>query len=81
MDTFVRLTKFPGVISIREDPRLGPGREPASSSSGMRYAFLRREENTRLGQPEVGGGIASSWGGGGGTERFPNLVGAVGALE
>src|SRR4030088_2907494 len=68
MDTFVRLTKSP-VVSIAKIR--GCVRGVSSEfvlACDMRFAS---RENTRLGQPEVGGGGHP---GGGGTERPPQLV-------
>jgi enoyl-CoA hydratase/carnithine racemase len=73
MNTFVRLTKSP-VVSIAKIR--GCVRGVSSEfvlACDMRFAS---RENTRLGQPEVGVGVHP---GGGGTERFPHLVGR--ALE
>ena len=74
-DTFVRLTKSP-VVSIAKIRGCVRG---ASSefvlACDMRFAS---RESTRLGQPEVGGGVHP---GGGGTERLPHLVGRGRALE
>jgi len=75
MDTFVRLTKS-SVVSIAKIR--GCVRGVSSEfvlACDMRFAS---RENTRLGQPEVGVGLHP---GGGGTERFPHLVGRGRALE
>src|SRR6202163_880934 len=75
MDTFVRLTKSP-VVSIAKIR--GCVRGACSEfvlACDMRFAS---REKTRLGQPEVGGGVPP---GGGGAERLPHLVGRGRALE
>src|ERR1700674_1730289 len=75
LDTFVRLTKSP-VVSIAKIR--GCVRGVSSEfvlACDMRFAS---QENTRLGQPEVGVGVHP---GGGGTERLPPLVGRGRALE
>src|SRR6266404_5141224 len=75
MDTFVRLTKSP-VVSIAKIR--GCVRGVSSEfvlACDMRFAS---QENTLLGQPEVGVGVNP---GGGGTERLPLLVGRGRALE
>src|ERR1700751_2915948 len=74
MDTFVRLTRSPAVsiAKIRGCVR-GAGSEFVLACD-MRFAS---REKTRLGQPEVGGGLHP---GGGGAERLPHLVGRGRAL-
>src|SRR6202171_4935874 len=75
MDTFVRLTKSP-VVSIAKIR--GCARGVSSEfvlACDMRFAA---RENTKLGHPELGGGLHP---GGGGTERLPHLVGRGRALE
>src|ERR1700732_4360423 len=75
MDTFVRLTKSP-VVSIAKIR--GCVRGVSSEfvlACDMRFAS---RENTRLGHPEVGGGMHPR---GGGAERLPHLVGRGRALE
>src|SRR5438132_6313995 len=75
MDTFVRLTKSP-LVSIAKIRGCVRG-----VSSEFVLAFDMRfasRENTRLGHPEVGGGVHP---GGGGTEPLPHLVGRGAARE
>src|ERR1700750_1937647 len=75
MDTFVRLTKSPGVSIAKIRGGVRGGSSEFVLACDMRFAS---RENTLLGQPEVGVGVHP---GGGGTERLPPLVGRGRALE
>src|SRR5260221_4749886 len=75
IDTFVRLTKSP-VVSIAKIR--GCARGVSSEFVLARDMRFASQQNSRLGQPEVGVGLHP---GGGGTERLPHLVGRGRALE
>src|SRR5689334_25263743 len=75
MDTFVRLSKSPVVSIAKIRGRVRGVSSEFVLACDMRFAS---RENIRLGQPEVGVGVLP---GGGRTERFPQLVGPVRALE
>src|SRR6202790_2044582 len=74
-DTFVGLTKSPVVSIAKIRGCVRGGSSEFVLACDMRFAS---RENTRLGQPEVGGGVHP---GGGGAERLRHLDGRGRALE